>query len=867
MTPPLTQQLEALVQRDHVCQIFQTRNELVDAVVPFLVQGIQRGERSILLAAQDVLESVRARLGGFDGSEAGGAYLLLDRPNAGMRAGRLRPDGMSEFLHGLETDAVAAGYSGLRVCGEAGWVLGEDVSPGEVLEYEIEINRLLPPTRSSLLCCYDRTRFDGAVIHDVMRTHPLVILNETLCPNPYFEPPELFSEPSLSPTSDEFKRRRVGWWLECLRKAQATEFRKQRAEDSVRHFVEAERTRADRFRLIGEELPYIVWMARPDGEIDFLNRRGEEVLGGPQSLIHGDGWLDALHPDDVGNAKRNWKAAVRSAAFYQTELRIRQGDGSYRWYLSQAFPIRGSRGDIERWIGTLTDIDARKQMEESLRLRDRAMQAVSQGILITDPNLPDNPIIYCSPSFERMTKYSADEVIGRNCRFLQGPATDPEAASRLNAAIRHKRPCTVELLNYRKDGTTFWNELSISPVWDEKGRLTHFIGVQADVTERRKLEEQLRQAQKMETIGQLAGGIAHDFNNLLTIIIGYSDVLIDSVPKDAAIHNLLEEIQRAVERSATAVRQILAFGRKQILSPRLLEINDIVRDTESILRHTIGEDVLLESDLYAMLWPIKADPGQIQQVLMNLVVNARDAMPQGGTLSIRTYNRTVNRTNHAEHPAVETGEFVVLSVADTGIGMNEEVRERMFEPFFTTKEVGRGTGLGLAVVDQIVRDCAGAIEVESEPGRGSTFRILFPRVELSKTAPPQTTARPGPGIGTETILVVEDEDAVRSLIQHFLADRGYRVLAARNSEEAFEICINDHSSIQLLLMDVVMPGLGGAALAERLTALHPEMKVLFMSGYTDDAVLRYGVQQEKMEFLPKPFSPVALAQKVREVLS
>ena len=524
-------------------------------------------------------------------------------------------------------------------------------------------------------------------------------------------------------------------------------------------------------------------------------------------------------------------------------------------------------GERDARLVLALDVTERLRAEETLRLRDRAIQAVSQGILITDPNQKDNPIFYASAGFERLTGYKSDELIGKNCRILQGQATDKETVSKLRKAILVGDQCTVEILNYRKDGVAFWNELSISPVRDEVGRLTHFVGIQVDITARRTLEGQFHQAQKMEAFGQLAGGVAHDFNNLITIINGYSELLIEDLSQDDPQRAMLEEIRKAGDRSASLTRQLLAFSRQQVLLLKVLDLNEVVHETEKMLRRLIGEDIELHTVLNPRLDRVKADPGQLEQVLMNLLVNARDAMPQGGKLTIETKNIELDEEYSKVHPEVRPGHFVMLAVTDSGQGMTEEVCRRLFEPFFTTKEIGKGTGLGMAVVHGIVKQSEGSIEVYSEPGVGTCFKIYLPRAEPSPIASKSSEIMVIPSRGTETILIVEDEDALRGLTVHAIRRSGYVVLEASNGGEALRLAVKFLEPIHLLVTDVVMPGMGGRQLAEHLQASHPKMKVLYLSGYTDDAVIRHGILQEQVNFLQKPFSPSSLAHKVREVLS
>jgi two-component system cell cycle sensor histidine kinase/response regulator CckA len=379
-------------------------------------------------------------------------------------------------------------------------------------------------------------------------------------------------------------------------------------------------------------------------------------------------------------------------------------------------------------------------------------------------------------------------------------------------------------------------------------------------------EKRLYQAQKMEAIGHLAGGVAHDFNNLLTIISGYSDILLSRLPATDPASGLLQEIHKAGERAAGLTRQLLAFSRKQIIQPKVLDLNALANDVGKMLRRMIGEDVSLTTVLAPRLGRVKADPGQIEQVLMNLAVNARDAMPQGGKLTIETANVELDDNFTQGRPEVQPGWYVLLAVSDTGCGMTEEVKAKVFEPFFTTKEAGKGTGLGLATVYGIVKQSGGYIYVYSEPGLGTTFKIYLPLVEDGVPAGTSNSDRKTLPQGSETILLVEDEDAVRSLTRYTLQMQGYAVLEARDGEEALRVADQHQGQIHLLMTDVVMPRMGGRRVAERLAQTHPGVKALFLSGYTDDAVVRHGILEGEVAFLQKPFTPSALAQKVRDVL-
>ncbi|MCH8948321.1 MAG: response regulator, partial [Acidobacteria bacterium] len=418
----------------------------------------------------------------------------------------------------------------------------------------------------------------------------------------------------------------------------------------------------------------------------------------------------------------------------------------------------------------------------------------------------------------------------------------------------------------RKDGTPITVRLSGRAVRGAQGELAYFEGIAENITEQRLLEAQLRQAQKMEAVGRLAGGVAHDFNNLLMVMRGYTELLLGRLSANDPLRRNAEEIQKAADRATSLTQQLLAFSRKQVMQPKVFDLNAVVSDTEKMLRRLIGEDIELATILGAELGRVKADPGQIEQVILNLAVNARDAMPQGGKLVMETANVELTQAFARQHPGVTPGPHVMLAMSDTGVGMDAETQARIFEPFFTTKEKGKGTGLGLATVYGIVKQSGGYIWVYSEAGQGTTFEIYLPRVEDAVTADQEEHAVSQPPSGSETVLLVEDEEPVRKLAREFLESSGYTVLEAEDPVEAMHLSDRHQGPIHLMVTDVVMPKMSGHELAQQMASVRPEMKVLYVSGYTDDALGQYGVPTQDSFFLQKPFSLDTLARKMRTLL-
>lgn len=512
----------------------------------------------------------------------------------------------------------------------------------------------------------------------------------------------------------------------------------------------------------------------------------------------------------------------------------------------------------------------RKRVKEELHKLSRAVEQSANTIIITNI---EGYIEYANPKFTETSGYSLADALEQHTRILKSGLTSPEVYQQLWETINAGKEWRGEFQNRKKSGEIYWESASISPIRNTDGVITHFLAVKEDITARKqaeeahaKLEEQLRQSQKMESIGRLASGVAHDFNNLLTVILGYSDLLQIKVGIKHPWVEDLEQIRRAGERAATLTRQLLAFSRQQALAPVILDLNRLVINLQKMLERLIGEDITLSTTTHPALWPITADPGQIEQVVMNLVVNARDAMPTGGKITIETNNVYLDDNYAQVHIEAPIGPCVMLAVTDTGYGMDSAIQARIFEPFFTTKEQGKGTGLGLSTVYGIIKQSGGDITVYSEPGQGTTFKIYLPATE----APAISLATPQTQMvshhSTETILLVEDDDSLRSLVRKTLQAEGYTILAAGSGAEALSLVKQLHGEVDLLLTDVVMPSMSGREVAEQLSALYPKAKILFMSGYTNDTVVRHGLLTTEIEFLAKPFTPNTLITRVNTLL-
>jgi two-component system cell cycle sensor histidine kinase/response regulator CckA len=560
---------------------------------------------------------------------------------------------------------------------------------------------------------------------------------------------------------------------------------------------------------------------------------------------------------------------IKTSSDYHREWQFRRKDGSV--FLAEVIATAMPDGNL---LGMIRDITERKKVEAELRESEAQFRTMANSI----PQLAwmahaDGYAFWYNQRWHDYTGMTLEQMQGWGWQSVHDPKRLPTVLEGWREAITTGQPFEMEFPLRAADGGFHMFLTRVQPVKDSQGAVVRWFGTSTDVDELKRTqdalrtsEEQLRQSQKLEAIGQLAGGIAHDFNNLLTVITGYSDLTLRDFHPDDPAYAKIQEVKNAANRAAALTRQLLAFSRKQILQPVVLDLNAVVTEVAMMLQRLIGEDIELALALDPSIGCIETDPSQLEQIIMNLTVNARDAMPQGGKLTIETKNVSLDDTYASEHIAVTAGDYVMLAISDTGIGMNQQTQAHIFEPFFTTKKVGQGTGLGLSTVYGIVKQSGGSIWIYSEPGRGTTFKIYLPRIEKSApVAHRQVSQLTSPG-GTETILLVEDEAAVRRLAYQILQTKGYTVLEAANLEEALAHCERYDVPIHMMLSDVVMPKISGPEMAKRLHRLRPEMKVLYMSGYTDDAIVNHGVLESGIAFLQKPFTLVALTKKVREVL-
>lgn len=636
------------------------------------------------------------------------------------------------------------------------------------------------------------------------------------------------------------------------------------------------------FRLFLDSILHQVWTANPDGQLDYANARALEYRGLSMEEALRQVWQEAVHPDDLALSIEHWEKSLQTGEPYEVEFRLLGADGKYRWHLGRAVAKRDEKGKIIKWFGTNTDINDQKLAEESLRKSEERFQLAARATndVMWDWDLVTNRI-WWNEGIHEAFGYSSEEVAKVEdklgwWRDRIHPEEKEFVISGIYRFLESDEQAWRGEYRYLCADGSFADVIDRRIVLrDEYGIALRMVGSLLDITQRRQTEkalieseQRLLQSQKMEAIGTLTGGVAHDFNNLLTAIIGNTQLALCKLESDDPLRLRLTEIEKATNRAAVLTRQLLAFSRRQHLERRTVNLNDTISEIMKLLRRIIGEDVEISVKCAPDLSAVFADPAQIEQVLMNLCVNAREAMPNGGTVTIETNNVELDESFCRRNPLVEPGKYVQIKVGDNGAGIDEKIRERIFEPFFTTKGIGKGTGLGLSIAYGIVKQHDGYINVCSEAGKGSTFEIFLPVDENAIETERQIVQLPLFG-GTETILVAEDEEALRNLAKDILSRLGYTVLLAKTGEEAVEMYAENRDRINLLLFDLVMPRMGGAEAYERIKDLGGNAPLIFMTGYSSENFQNRFVKSKRNSSVPviqKPYNVTSIGHKVREVL-
>ncbi|MFO7831004.1 MAG: PAS domain S-box protein [Desulfuromonadaceae bacterium] len=626
------------------------------------------------------------------------------------------------------------------------------------------------------------------------------------------------------------------------------------------------------FRSLMENVDDLVYAGSSEGVFTYVSPNWKDDLGIDPDNVIGQPFSvfePYLHPDDANNCWGIAPAVFNTGESYLSpEYRVLYADGSWRWHVSNAAPLKDRDGRVYGLVGVARDITERKEAEEQLRESEERFRSIYEHTTmgLTQVSL-DFRIQHANQAYCDMLGYTPDEIVGMHLKEITQPETLEENLEKQEklgrGEIDHFR---MEKCFKQKDGHTVYGILDANLIRDKEGQPQYFLGSVVDITERKELEQQLLQAQKLESIGRLAGGVAHDYNNMLGVILGSAELALNSVTNDHPVHSKLEQIRSAARRSADITRQLLAFARKQTVAPKVIELNTSLEGMLKMLHRLIGEEIDLSWRPGTNLDPVEIDPVQLDQLLANLCVNARDAISGSGKITIETANVEFDTTYCARHQGFKPGHYVMLAVSDNGCGMDKQTQANIYEPFYTTKDTGKGTGLGLATVYGIVKQNQGFINLYSEPGSGTTFRIYLPRHAQEAAAEPETPQSPAlPAGHGQQILVVEDEPTMLELTSMMLEELGYQPIQAGTPAEALELA-QQNPEITLLLTDVVMPGMNGRELARQLQEQQPPLKVLYMSGYTANVIAHHGVLEKGLDFIQKPFSLQDLADKMEEVM-
>ncbi len=615
----------------------------------------------------------------------------------------------------------------------------------------------------------------------------------------------------------------------------------------------------EKFRSYIASAPHGVFVVDEKGGYIDANHAVETITGYTCDELLGMSPIDLIASEDQENARKNFETLVQTGKSFG-EFAFLKKDGTRHYWVVRAVELSQNR-----FLGFVVDITDRKVAEAE---RVRLMAAIEQSaetVVITDV---DGTIEYVNPVFEQTSGYTSDEALGQNISILESDAHDAAFHDAMWETLLRGEVWSGQFINKKKEGTLYTENATISPVRDASGQVVNYVAVKRDITDELNLEEQFRQAQKMQSIGQLVAGIAHDFNNLMQVINGYADIARKKLQSGHDAGESIGQIRKAGDQAKSLVKQLLAFSRQQVIDPVDLDLNELIKHSWKMLRHMIGEHIQFEFSAGEDLGTVFADRSQIEQVLMNLCVNARDAMPNGGTLTVQTETLAIDPDDLKTHTWAQPGDYVLLSVRDTGCGMGEETLKKVFEPFFTTKDVGEGTGLGLSTVYGIVKQSEGHIDVTSEPGKGATFKIYLPVSQplLLETLDAMSEGAAAVEDGVETLLVAEDEEVVLRLATQILREAGYTVLTARDGEEAVRVFEEHADEIDCVIMDVVMPRMSGKDAMEKMLQKRPALRHLFVTGYSPDAGHIGFIKETGAHLLEKPYEPNALLQKIRSVL-
>ncbi|MBA2657829.1 MAG: MEDS domain-containing protein [Tatlockia sp.] len=868
MTDDQEQELRTLKYGDHVCPIYENIDEQIGQRAQFVIQGLNNGNRCFYVAADSSLEKTVQAFSdagiNFKTEQNRGALKILSNKDAYCRDGRIDSELFLDFLAKSEAQAREDGFEGIWLIAEMSCVLGEEIDSLDLIQLEAKINDFLIDKKCVIFCQYSQDIFDLSLIHDILLTHPMTIIDGILSPNPYFQPPNLLLRPEQIATL-ELKRLKTKWWIQQLREMSGSELGR-------KTFKQSRTAKNEHFREILDSLFTFVGILTNSGIVLDVNQTTLDMGGLQREDIIGKPFVDThwwLHSKAEQNQLREILERVNKGEIVHANFSINLFENRIVILDMTFAPIIDTKGRVKEIVVSGSEVTERLEMEKALKeselLFRQLVETIEEVFWVSDAS--KEKIIYISPGFEKIWGITPETLYADQLLWLK--AIHPEDRERVaNLYFDLSKSYNITYRIIRTDGTMRWIRARSFEILNENKERYRYVGVAEDITLFRKLEDQFYQAQKMEAVGKLAGGISHDFNNLLAVIKSNSELLkMDDnlLPEQVSI---LTEIENATNRAADLTRQLLLFSRQKEIELVQVDANNVVKKVAKMLKAILGEHIKIKFKLAKEIQYIHVDLTMIDQILINIIVNARDAMPNGGELIIETFSRFFDEETISQSPGSRVGNFVCISVSDTGSGIPIKILPRIFEPFFTTKDVDKGTGLGLSTVYGLLKQHQGWINVYSEIDRGTTFRIFLPKAENAEALHHPVESPKIEQGNNETILLVEDEPALRAVISKVLMRHGYQIIEAEDAPSALNLWRANRGKIDLLLTDLILPKkINGWELAKMLLDESPQLKVIYMSGYSAEIANKELQLQEGINFLIKPFESWELIKMLHNYLS
>lgn len=826
---------------DHIAMLYKDSDEHLSTIIPFLKQGVEENDRCIYIVDDSDAHSMENVFREHGLPVGHSNFSIITSTDAYIVHDTFDLQNMMELLKYEVDKTIQSGFRALRITGEMSWALRDYVGKEDLLQYESVLNKFFDNNRCIGLCQYDLNRFPEKIIREVIYTHPKILYKGALCENFHYIPPEEYVNSSRDTAEIDRLLARI--------------FDRAQIEKKLNENIK-------KFHALYHEVPIGYQSLNELGVITETNDTMCSILGYDRDEIIGRKFVEFLAQPDDAAFDRIISRLVKSGFINDELLNIIDSQGMKHTIVFTGKVLTSDQGHVSNFLCTFDDITDKEQVMDSLKSIEREkstlLSSISEIVLYLSPN---RTVQWANLAASEFFKKPVSELIGKKCTELWKMEKKECEKCPVEIVLQGGDPHVLEI-NLDDDRIL---EINANPVRDDDGNITGVVQTALDISQQRFLEKQLHQAQKMEAIGKLAGGIAHDFNNLLTVICGYSNLILSQTDADDPMYRSIELVHTAGKQAENMTRQLLAFSRKNLLEPQEVDLNEFLKRNHNMFSRLIGEDIDFHIQPEPELWKCQMDPGQLEQVFLNLVVNARDAMPKGGVIEIKMQNTVFHKATPMNGNILK-GNYVQVDISDTGNGIPQEVMEHIFEPFYTTKNPEKGTGLGLSTLYGIIDQSNGAVTVTSTVGAGTTFTLYLPQPEYKDNTAESMKSDIQLRKGKETILLVEDDHSVRELISQALRNFGYNVIEAPEGETALQLFEDNGKSVQLVISDVVMPKMNGPAMVNKIKKMSPEVKVMFMSGYSQDIVLKHGIDSGEVDFLQKPFTMDDVVSRISEIM-